>query len=191
MLTNVEPAEFVNQLYERWSAQRPPDRPAEPEVEAMAAPDDMLFFISYSRATDQEAARALHQVLISLGVGEDQIWFDTQTLEPGDTYTRGILDGIRSCRYFLPLVSRAATARERAFVFREWSEATDQELEMNRTYLVPLVVDAEYQPESYSEASVATWLERKIDFGHAPGGHPDERTRRTLTSLLREARSRG
>lgn len=193
VLSSVEPAEFVNELYERWRAQRPPEtsRDAEPVVEAPAAADNMLFFISYSRATDQAAAKALHQSLLSLGVAENQIWLDTRTLEPGDKYTRGILDGIRSCRYFLPLVSRAATARDRAFVFREWSEATDQDLEMNRTYLVPLVVDEEYRPESYSEESVATWLERKIDFGHAPGGHPDERTRRTLTSLLREARSRG
>ena len=61
---------------------------------------------------------------------------------------------------------------------------------MNRTYLVPLVVDPDYRPESYREDSVSTWLDRKIDFGHAPGGQPDERTRKTLTSLLREARSR-
>ena len=124
-----------------------------------------------------------------MGVAENQIWFDAQTLEPGDTYTRNILDGIRNSRYFLPLVSRAATERERAFVFREWSEATNQDLEMNRTYLVPLVVDPDYRPESYREGSVSTWLDRKIDFGHAPGGQPDERTRKTLTSLLRDARS--
>ena len=189
----MEPAQFVNELYERWNAQNPPevDRAPVPVVEPVAARDNTLFFISYSRTTDQAAARALHQALISLGVAENQIWFDTETLEPGDKYTRGILDGIRNSRYFLPLVSRAATERERAFVFREWSEATEQDLEMNRPYLVPLVVDAEYRPESYREESVSTWLERKIDFGHAPGGQPDERTRRTLTSLLREARSRG
>ena len=107
--------------------------PTVPAVEPVAARDNTLFFISYSRTTDQEAARALHQALISMGVAENQIWFDTQTLEPGDKYTRGILDGIRNSRYFLPLVSRAATERERAFVFREWSEATEQDLEMNRT----------------------------------------------------------
>ncbi len=193
VLTNVDPAQFVNELYERWTAQNPPeaDRAPVPVAEPIASHDNTLFFISYSRATDQAAARALHQALISLGVAENQIWFDTETLEPGDKYTRGILDGIRNSRYFLPLVSRAATERERAFVFREWSEATEQDREMNRPYLVPLVVDADYRPESYREESVSTWLERKIDFGHAPGGQPDERTRRTLTSLLREARSRG
>jgi hypothetical protein len=193
VLTGVEPAQFVSELFERWSAQNPQglDRAAAPVVEPPTVRDNTLFFISYSRTTDQEAARALHRALISIGVAENQIWFDTQALEPGDKYTRGILDGIRSSRYFLPLVSRAATERERAFVFREWSEATEQDLEMNRTYLVPLVVDAEYRPESYREESVSTWLERKIDFGHAPGGLPDQRTLRTLTSLLREARSRG
>jgi len=193
VLTSVEPAQFVDELYGRWKAQHPAevDRAATPAVEAVASRDNTLFFISYSRTTDQASARALHQALISMGVTENQIWFDTQALEPGDTYTRSILDGIRNSRYFLPLVSRAATERERAFVFREWSEATAQDLEMNRTYLVPLVVDSDYRPESYREDSVSTWLDRKIDFGHAPGGQPDERTRRTLTSLLREARSRG
>lgn len=192
VLTSVEPAQFVNELFERWSAQNPPeaDRAAAPPVAEPPAPrDNTLFFISYSRATDQESARALHQALISIGVAENQIWFDTQALEPGDTYTRGIIDGIRNSRYFLPLVSHAATAREQAFVFREWSEATEKDLEMNRTYLVPLVVDADYHPESYREESVSIWLDRKINFGHAPGGQPDERTRHTLTSLLRQARS--
>jgi len=194
VLTSVEPAQFVDELYERWNAQNPPEvdrvaTAAATAVESVASHDNTLFFISYSRTTDPAAARALHQALISMGVAENQIWFDAQTLEPGDTYTRNILDGIRNSRYFLPLVSRAATERERAFVFREWSEATNQYLEMNRTYLVPLVVDPDYRPESYREGSVSTWLDRKIDFGHAPGGQPDERTRKTLTSLLRDARS--
>ena len=194
VLTSVEPAQFVDELYERWNAQNPPEvdraATATPAVESVASHDNTLFFISYSRTTDQAAARALHQALISMGVAENQIWFDAQALEPGDTYTRNILDGIRNSRYFLPLVSRAATERERAFVFREWSEATNQDLEMNRTYLVPLVVDPDYRPESYREGSVSTWLDRKIDFGHAPGGQPDERTRRTLTSLLRKRGAR-
>ena len=164
---------------------------SEAAAEPAAARDNTLFFISYSRTTDLAPRAQLHQALISTGRGgEPRSGSTAQTLEPGDDYTQRILDGIRNSRYFLPLVSRAATERERAFVFREWSEATSQCPEMNRTYLVPLVVDADYQPESYREASVATWLERKINFGHAPEGNPTSARGRSLTSLLREARSR-
>ena len=110
-----------------------------------------MFFISYSRTTDLARAVKLQQALRDLGVAENEIWFDRQTLEPGDVYTQRILDGIRTCRYFLPLVSRAATERPKAFVFREWDEATRQLPEMNRKYLLPLVVDADSQPETYNQ----------------------------------------
>ena len=167
-------------------AAAPPVAPADDKL----LPQSALFFISYSRKNDLAHAQKLNEALRSLGVAEEQIWIDRDTLEPGDVYTQQILDGIRNCRYFLPIVSRAATQREKAFVFREWDEATDQLREMNRKYLVPLVVDADNVPESYDQASVRAWRERKINFGHAPGGVPDDTTREFIKGLLREARTR-
>jgi hypothetical protein len=153
-------------------------------------PDRAVFFISYSRATDLDHALKLKQTLTNtLKVDESEIWFDKDELEPGDIYTQRILDGIHSCRYFLPIVSRAATERERAFVFREWDEATSLLPEMNRKFLVPLVVDDENKPELYDQPSVNAWRKRNIDFGHAPDGLPDPVTLKSLQDLLRKARS--
>lgn len=191
VLTNVEPSAFVEELHRRWLEDHAvPAGDASAAAPPAGAPESAMFFISYSRSTDLGRAVRLHQALRDLGAADNEIWFDRETLEPGDVYTQRILDGIRSCRYFLPLVSREATERQRAFVFREWDEATRQLPEMNRRYLVPLVVDAENRPETYSQPSVIAWRERNINFGHAPDGQPDPGTSDFLKGLLREARVR-
>lgn len=192
VLTNIEPAAFVDELHRRWMEDHAPtaDDATAPAPEPVGTPESAMFFISYSRSTDLGRAVKLHQALRDLGAADNEIWFDRQTLEPGDVYTQRILDGIRGCRYFLPLVSRDATARPQAFVFREWDEATRQLPEMNRRYLVPLVVDAENRPETYNQPSVVAWRERNINFGHAPEGVPDPGTSDFLKGLLREARAR-
>ncbi|MBE0625481.1 MAG: toll/interleukin-1 receptor domain-containing protein [Burkholderiales bacterium] len=191
-LTNVDPVQFVDELYRRWMTAHTPSGNGDiaPKNEQPGTPESAMFFLSYSRTTDLARAEKLQQSLRSLGVAENEVWFDRQTLEPGDVYTQRILDGIRNCRYFVPLISRAATERPKAFVFREWDEATRQLPEMNRKFLVPLVVDAQNQPESYNQPSVVAWRERNINFGHAPEGNPDEITTKLLKDLVREARTR-
>ena len=149
-----EPAQFVDELHRRWMAEHQPGVDDAPKVAERAMPESAMFFISYSRTTDLARALRLYEALKGLGVAENEIWFDRETLEPADLFKQRILDGVRSCRYFLPLVSRAATEREQAFVFREWSEATRMLPELNRTYLVPLVVDPESVPETYRQSSV-------------------------------------
>jgi hypothetical protein len=199
VLSNIDPVQFVDELHRRWLAEQPvADKDAAATATATSAqapavanqPDRAVFFISYSRATDLDHALKLKQTLTNtLKVDESEIWFDKDELEPGDVFTQRILDGIRSCRYFLPIVSRAATARERAFVFREWDEATSLLPEMNRKFLLPLVVDDENKPELYDQPSVNAWRERNINFGHAPDGTPDPVTLKSLQDLLRKARS--
>ena len=193
VLTNVDPAQFVDELHRRWMAEQVPadGASAKPAAEPEGLPQSALFFISYSRTNDLARAQKLHQVLRDLGVNDRQIWFDRKTLEPGAVFTQEISEGIRNCRYFVPLVSRAATDREQAFVFGEWEAATQQLPAMNRRYLVPLVVDAENRPEIYKEKSVTAWRERNINFGHAPDGEPDPATRDFLKGLVRESRQRG
>jgi hypothetical protein len=203
MLTSIEPTQFVQELRERWDAReaalaqeraQPPSAAVMVAVPASTAlaPTERVgpatFFISYSRSTDKASALALRNALLTLGVGEHEIWFDAEEIEPGDDYRRRIFDGIRSCRYFLPLLSQAALQRTEAFVFREWYEANDRSLSMSGTFLVPVVVDADYVPESYKQVSVSAWNDRFVDFSHAPAGQPDGRTLAKLKKLLREAR---
>jgi hypothetical protein len=188
VLTDIEPADFVDELYRRWVAQHTPNGDGAPTPTERAMPESAMFFISYSRTTDVAAAVRLYETLRGLGVAENEIWFDRETLEPGDLFKQRILNGIRSCRYFIPLVSRAATQRDQAFVFREWNEATDVLPELNRTYLVPLVVDQENLPKSYRQVSVEAWVERGYNFGHAPEGLPDANATAFLRNLVRAAR---
>lgn len=195
VLSSVEPTQFVDELFRRWQETRAADGPVAAAAPLARGPDAQpqgaLFFISYSRKTDLTQAVKLHQALRGLGVNDEEIWFDRETLEPGDDYRQRILDGIRGCRYFLPVVSRAATDRAQAFVFREWDQATQLLPEMNRRFLLPLVVDAENRPETYQQPSVVAWRERNINFGHAPDGQPDEVTLKSLQGLVRDARARG
>ncbi|CAD5373487.1 TIR domain-containing protein [Rubrivivax sp. A210] len=191
VLSNVDPVEFVAELHRRWMAEHLPGGSAvKPDDGEPPTPESAMFFVSYSRTTDLAPALALVARLRELGVADNEIWFDGQTLEPADRWRQRIHDGIRGCRYFLPVVSRAAATRPEAFVFREWEQATDRLPEMNRAFLLPLVVDAENHPETYNQASVQAWVTRGINFGHAPGGEPDGRAVDKLRQLVREARSR-
>lgn len=195
VLADLDPAQFVAEMHRRWVAgQSQPGAPAAmPAAEPEGQPQSALFFISYSRREDLPSAQKLHQTLIDLGVAEHQIWFDKEELKPGEEYRQRILEGISSCRHFLPLISQGATDREEGFVFSEWEAATNRLSKLNRDdYLVPLVVDAENQPNRYRKPkTLLTWQERNINFGHAPYGEPDKSTREFLTQKIRASRKEG
>lgn len=184
-LSDLSPQAFVAELHQRWLARRTPDdeatRPAEPE------PRSTLFFISYSRATDLPAAQKLFESLCQQGVSENEIWFDRTALEPGQDFQNRILDGIRSCRYFLPLISGASDQFDEKFFRREWKTAVERSAAIaGRDFVVPLIVDADYDPLVYKRVP-RDWSEH-IDFGHAPAGVPDPRTRNRLNKLIRDER---
>lgn len=188
VLSEIAPADFVAELHRRWLERMLSEQPAAASgpmpIEAPAA--GTVFFVSYSRKTDRSRAEKLVLSLREMGVGEREIWFDRHDIEPGDDFGQRILDGIDSCRYFLPLVSEAADQRDEGFFFREWRAANERNEAMNRSFVHPLIVDADYVPERYTAEPVRAW--RRLDFGHAPGGVPDSRTNSTLVKLLREAR---
>jgi hypothetical protein len=186
VISQDTPVGFVAELHKRWMAQVEATRPA-PEADAgEPVPRSAMFFISYSRKTDLVRAQALYDALLALGVEKREIWFDRQSIEPGDQFRKRILEGILGCRYFLPLLSTAATERDEGFVFREWRVASDRQMGMNREFIIPIVVDPEYMPERYSIPTEEDW--QNLDFGHAPGGAPDDKLKNKLKSLVREAR---
>lgn len=188
VLSELSPVEFVAELHRRWmnehgAAAREPGPPAEEAV-----PRGTMFFISYSRQTDRARAESLQQSLLKLGVTENEVWFDRHSIEPGQDFRRRIFDGIGSCRYFLPLLSRSCNSRKEAFVFKEWERADDR-LPMNRDFLLPIIVDSDFEPGSYTATLVPKWRdERHIDFAHAPDGVPDERLEKKLKQLLQDSR---
>ena len=190
VLSSVDPTKFVDELHSRWLKMRTPAGGAAAAPAEAPLPETAMFFISYSRTTDLPYANKLFEALKSQGVGEHEIWFDRTTLEPGENFKQRIRDGISGCRYFLPVVSQAATQRDDAFVFEEWETATDRLPSLNRRFVVPLVVDAENEPGNYRQPSVQNWVRRDINFAHAPEGTPDSRTVATLVKLVREARQK-
>ena len=191
VLSQNSPVEFVAELYERWMAAHGGETEEAGSPDEKSPPRGAMFFISYSRKTDIAQAESLYQALLKQGLTEGDLWFDRLTIEPGADFQRKIMDGIQGCRYFLPVISKAANRREEGFVFTEWQEACDRIRQMNREFVLPVIVDPEYDPEIYDPKPVWEWRRMKIDFGHAPGGLPDGRLEAKLKALVREARRGG
>ncbi|NGZ97387.1 MAG: hypothetical protein CV089_14935 [Nitrospira sp. WS110] len=188
VLADRSPVEFVAELHRRWMAEhgafaQEPERRVEEPI-----PRGTMFFISYSRQTDRACAEALYQALRNLGVTENEVWFDRDSIEPGQDYQRRIYDGIGSCQYFLPLLSRSCNSRKEAFVFKEWERAEGR-LPMNREFLFPIIVDTDFKPDLYTAPVIPNWRdERKIHFAHAPDGIPDADLEKKLKRLVQESR---
>lgn len=186
ILSDIRPQTFVAELHARWLKR---NRPAEglPPAPPESDPRGAIFFISYSRATDLPAVKRLLQALLDQGVAENEIWFDQKTIEPGQDFQDRIFEGIRSCRYFLPLISAAADQFDEKFFRREWRAAIERSTAiMGREFVVPIIIDQDFNPRGYARVP-RQWSEH-IDFGHAPGGIPDERTRDLLKTLIRNQR---
>jgi hypothetical protein len=191
VLSDIPPAEFVSELHRRWAQQHgvgpEPDGPQKEE----GVPRGAMYFISYSRGSDLRRAESLYRELLGLGVSEGEVWIDRHTIEPGQDFGQQILAGIRSCRYFVPLLSEAANDREEAFVFDEWQEANLRQKRMNREFIFPVIVEPDYEPERYTAKPVQDGHWARLDFGHAPEGVPDGRLTAKLRKLVRDARRPG
>lgn len=121
-----------------------------------------------------------------IGAKAEEVWFDRNVIEPGDNFRRLIFDGIKTCHFFIPVISRAADARQEAFFRIEWRKATKrlEQISPIKKFVLPLIVDADYAPGSYKSLD-DDWYE--LDFMHAPEGKLDERSKSTVVALLREA----
>ncbi|WP_232056827.1 MULTISPECIES: toll/interleukin-1 receptor domain-containing protein [Methylomonas] len=191
LINQLPPAAFVDELYRRWQAKHTPaaEAAAGQEQNQGGDPASVAFFISYSRATDLPAAEKLFQILQEQGLTAREIWFDREAIEPGGDFQKLIFDGIKSCRYFLPLISAAADRFDEKFFYREWDAAIDRSKAIRgREFILPIILDEDYRPQAYSRVP-DEWRSR-IDFGHAPGGVANERTRDHLKNLIRELRRR-
>jgi hypothetical protein len=189
IISQLSPQAFVNELHARWLVRNTPAEagPGGPGPHPEPDPRSVAFFISYSRATDLPAAEQLYQTLRDQGLAESEIWFDRRAIEPGSDFQESIFEGIRSCRYFLPLISAAADRFDEKFFYREWKAAIDRSKGISgREFVIPVILDEAYKPQDY--VRVPREWSGTIDFGHAPGGMADERTLQHLKDLIRELR---
>jgi hypothetical protein len=188
ILSQLSPAAFVAELRARWGALHDGSAQDTARSADEAIRRGPMFFISYSRTTDLPKAEQFYQSLIRQGLTEGEVWFDRHSIEPGGDFQRSILDGIRRCRYFVPLLSSATNDREEGFVFSEWNEANLRYREMNREFVFPVIVDTDFEPERYNAKPALKWADEHLDFGHAPGGVPDGRLQAKIRKLVREIR---
>lgn len=188
ILSDISPGAFIVELHRRWLA-RYSKQEKIPLSNNESVPRGVMFFISYCRATDLPAAEKLFESLRSLGVASTEIWFDRTAIEPGHDFHDRILEGIRSCRYFIPLISQSADNLDEKYFRREWNEAIDRGKSIyGRLFVVPIIVDQAYEPLRYQRVP-SNWTDN-LDFGHAPIGLPDERTNFLFKKLIRAERQR-
>ena len=116
-IASCSPAEFVRELAARYTSRtaslgcrslaESPSRDDSSDVrERRAGMTPGAVFISYTHE-DQAAARRLRDFLEE-EAGID-VWLDTGRLEAGDDWDLKIRRNIKSCSYFMPLISAAAT----------------------------------------------------------------------------------
>jgi hypothetical protein len=186
-LCNGSAVAFVAELRNRWLARHP--QPAE----LVALPRDASgggephgsIFISYARE-DHLAARTLCGAIERLS---GDVWLDERRLEPGNYWEEEILGNIRRrIRLFVPLISQQTERRAEGYVFNEWREAVERARRIiGRTFIVPVVIDPDHASDPTCYARILPEF-RALQFGHAPGGAPDEALLAVLKREIREMR---
>lgn len=96
-------------------------------------------FISYASG-DRPHAERLFRALQSAGV---EVWLDTEQLRGGEAWDEQIRQRVRSCTFFLALVSPLTDTRAEGYFRREWRMALDRmsDLADDRPFLVPVALE--------------------------------------------------
>jgi hypothetical protein len=96
-------------------------------------------FISYASA-DRAAARTLRDTLTEAGL---EVWLDEDELAGGEAWDAKIRNQIRTCSYFMPVISATTETRREGYFRREWRLAVERTLDFadDVMFLVPVVID--------------------------------------------------
>jgi hypothetical protein len=92
-------------------------------------------FISYASA-DRVAARLLRDCLAEAGLA---VWLDEKELARGEAWDAKI----RTCTYFMPVISATTEVRREGYFRRAWRLAAERTLDLadDVMFLVPVVID--------------------------------------------------
>jgi hypothetical protein len=96
-------------------------------------------FLSYASA-DRGAARLLRDTLAEAGL---DVWLDEEELAGGEAWDAKIRNQIRTCTYFMPIISATTEVRREGYFRREWRLAVERTLDLadDVMFLVPVVID--------------------------------------------------
>ncbi|SFK35135.1 TIR domain-containing protein [Nitrosomonas aestuarii] len=185
LISDISPTAFISELHQRWLARNKAVEHAS-SSKTGTVPRGALFFVSYCRGTDSLSATTLMESLQSQGVSSNEIWFDKNSIEPGNDLRNRILEGIQTCRYFIPLISKNADSLDEKYFRREWHEAIERSKAIQgRTFIFPIIVDQDFKLETYR---CIPHEFKQLLIGHAPVGQPDEQTNAALKKLVRSER---
>ncbi len=109
---------------------------SEPDNTATPPPS---VFISYASG-DRAAARLLGETLKRAGI---DVWLDEEELAGGDAWDAKIRKQIRTCTFFMPVISATTEARREGYFRREWRLAVERTLDHadDVLFLTPVVID--------------------------------------------------
>ncbi len=112
--------------------------PSDATPAAPPAPGPSVF-LSYASA-DRAAARALRETLAAAGL---DVWLDEEELAGGEAWDTKIRNQIRTCTYFMPVISATTETRREGYFRREWRLAVERTLDLadDVMFLVPVVID--------------------------------------------------
>jgi hypothetical protein len=125
VFSTLEPAQFVEELHRRWNDLHPGTERSEPkareEPKRAAEREDPFVFLSYA-SEDRAIARKIFQALANAKI---DAFFDKEGLVGGDNWDPKLIEKIRNCSLFIPIISQN-TLVGGARVFRsEWVQAID------------------------------------------------------------------
>jgi hypothetical protein len=186
------PAEFVRELSRRWLAAH--SSPNAPAAARPAAPppvgDGPLIFVSYA-SENQAAARRIADRLLELGAGD--VWLDKKKLKSGDDWSANIDEAIRSCDYFMPLLSTEADARRQGVFWEEWVKALKHAEQVADAFLLPTLIDTDQAArQSYQRIGRQLGTDRfwTLHLTNAPAGVLDATAEDDLRERIATVRGR-
>ena len=196
-IASCSPAEFVGELAARYTSRAADSAATRANLpgEALLRSSDAretgnagmspgAVFLSYTHE-DQAAARRLRDFLEE-EAGVD-VWLDTRRLEAGDDWAHKIRRNIKSCSYFMPLISAAATRRDEGYFRREWSLAVERAMDFadSAPFIIPVTID-----DTDQDADGVPDRFLKSQWARLPGGAGNEDFRRRMIALVRDYRRR-
>ena len=118
-------------------------------------------------------------------------WFDKSALKPGDPWHARILEAVRRCPCFLPLISHQTETRTEGYFRLEWTEAAERSRRiLGRKFLFPIVIDPDYDG-AMSRYRLVPEEFKAFQYSHAPDGTMTEVLKAELTARLQTVRRSG
>ena len=136
--------DFVEELWRRWRERHPASTPAS-DIESKGDMPRNGIFISYAR-DDRSAVLELKAGLEAAGL---PVWFDNESLKPGDSFNPQIEHYIaKGCSCFVAVISKNTERRLEGFFRREWTVALERDkgIHFEKKFILPVVVDDTEEP---------------------------------------------